>query len=99
MTNLSKMKTMLIYVDMDLAQKEKELVKRTIQEDFRFCFRDELENDDKRLEKLKTADIVLGNPKPEWLVQATNLKWIQLHSAGFEKYQGISIPALTTNMQ
>jgi phosphoglycerate dehydrogenase-like enzyme len=41
----------------------------------------------------------LGNPNPELLVQATNLKWIQLHSAGFEKYQSITISAVATNMQ
>jgi glyoxylate/hydroxypyruvate reductase len=90
---------MLIYVDMHLMEKEKELLKSNRGDNFQLSFQDELESEDERFEVLKTANIVLGNPNPEWLIQAKNLKWIQLHSAGFEKYQGISISALTTNMQ
>lgn len=90
---------MLIYVDMHLAQKEKELLKQNTPDDFQVFFQDESDSDEDRLEMLKSADIIFGNPHPAWLVQANQLQWIQLHSAGFDRYQGISLTALATNMQ
>jgi glyoxylate/hydroxypyruvate reductase len=90
---------MLIYVDMQLWENEKVLLKQNTQDNFQLYFQDALKDDAERFKILNSADIILGNPKPDWLKEAKNLKWMQLHSAGFEKYQGISIAALTTNMQ
>lgn len=90
---------MVIYVDMDLGKEEKEKLKSITQEGIQVFYQNEFKSDDERLKTLKAAEIILGNPKPEWLLQATNLKWLQLHSAGFEKYHGIRISASTTNMQ
>jgi glyoxylate/hydroxypyruvate reductase len=90
---------MIIYVDTPLKQKEKALLKHELNNDFQLHFKDEIANDDIRLETLKSADIVFGNPKPEWMAQTTKARWIQLYSAGFEYYQNIKLPALVTNMQ
>jgi phosphoglycerate dehydrogenase-like enzyme len=90
---------MLIYIDMELREKEKQLLKSNTGDTFQLYFQSESTDDDERLKMLKAAEIILGNPDPDWLLQATNLKWIQLHSAGFEKYHSIPVSALATNMQ
>ena len=69
MVNLSKINAMLIYIDMDLSEKEKESVKSNTQGRFQVCFQDELKSDAERLQTLQGADIILGNPRPEWLAQ------------------------------
>jgi glyoxylate/hydroxypyruvate reductase len=63
-------------------------------------FRDELPGAEDQLAALQQADVLLGNPKPASLLQrATNLKWIQLASTGFEIYSGITTPAAVTNLK
>ncbi len=63
-------------------------------------FKDELLNESDELKVLSDTEIILGNPRPaQKLLQAKNLKWIQLTSTGFEIYTGIKIPALATNLK
>lgn len=35
------------------------------------------------------SEVVFGNPPPEWLAKAPNLRWIQLESTGFGEYASI----------
>ena len=40
----------------------------------------------KDLEKLKEAEVILGNIRPEWVNQLPKLRWLQLNSAGADAY-------------
>ena len=83
---------MTIYVDAPLKEKQKNQLKEITGTKNDFHFKDEIESDKDRLALLQQAEIVFGNPKPDWMKQAVNAKWIQLYSAGFEYYQGIHLP-------
>lgn len=90
---------MIIYVDTPLKPIHKNALRNQAPDD-QFIFKDELPGETEQLNALLKADILLGNPKPvEWLQKASNLKWVQLYSTGFEYYSGIRIPAVITNMQ
>lgn len=39
-------------------------------------------------EQVLEADTVIGNVPPAWLTESTNLKWVQLNSAGTDGYTG-----------
>ena len=39
------------------------------------------------------SDIAFGNVAPDWLRQASQLRWLQLESVGFGEYQHLSLPA------
>lgn len=41
---------------------------------------------DPSAEMLAETDIILGNPKEEWIIGAENLKWVQLPFAGSDNY-------------
>ncbi len=49
---------------------------------------------------LATADVLLGNPPPAWLRAGPlpRLRFWQIDSSGFERYQGISLPVPVANM-
>ncbi len=90
---------MKIYIDTPFSENHKTLLRKGIPGD-ELVFKDELHSNEAQLEALLSADILLGNPRPvEWLQKATNLKWVQLYSTGFEYYRHIRIPAVVTNMQ
>lgn len=99
MIQLKKLIQMLIYVDTPLKEKEKFIFKKGIGKKAECSFKDEMTDETSIVEKIKAADVIFGNPKPELMKKATNAKWIQLYSAGFEYYQGITLPAIITNMQ
>jgi glyoxylate/hydroxypyruvate reductase A len=90
---------MIIYIDTPLKAQEKARLKNHIGEDGECYFKNEMADESSIIEKIKSADIIFGNPKPDLMKNATNAKWIQLYSAGFEYYQGIKLSALITNMQ
>ena len=48
----------------------------------------------------RQAEILLGNPPPAWLtaVPLPHLRFWQLDSSGFERYQGIELPVPVANM-
>jgi len=53
---------------------------------FDFCSADSIDR-----ERISGADIIIGNPPPSMLMHARKLKWIQLVTAGADKYQGKNI--------
>jgi glyoxylate/hydroxypyruvate reductase len=90
---------MKIYVDTSLPDDLKQKLTGAVPGDA-FYFKADLPDDEARLNALLNADILFGNPRPvEWLQKASNLKWVQLYSTGFEYYQDVNIPAVVTNMQ
>ncbi len=90
---------MIIYVDAPFKKVHKNNLRIRVPDDI-LIFKDELQGERQQLDALLKADILLGNPKPvEWLQKATNLKWVQLYSTGFEYYNTIRIPATITNMK
>lgn len=52
---------------------------------------------DATLEDLQKADVIFGNPRSGQLKHCTKLKWLQLESAGFERYTaaGVCPPSVT----
>ena len=44
------------------------------------------------------ADIILGNPPPEWFEHKTSVKFWQLDSAGFDQYSNVKISGTIANM-
>ncbi|TAM94374.1 MAG: D-2-hydroxyacid dehydrogenase [Chitinophagaceae bacterium] len=89
---------MTIYIDTPLQEKEKSFLKQHSEEEDLY-FRDELGTDESCLRHLREAEIVFGNPKPDWMKEAVRAKWIQLYSTGFGDYSGIHLQAIVTNMQ
>lgn len=47
-------------------------------------------------ESIKSVEVIIGNPKTDYLKYAENLKWIQLNSAGADKYikEGVLNPKI-----
>lgn len=90
---------MRIYVETAFPGSYKELLRHSLQKD-QLAFRDEITTEEERLNTLLKADILLGNPKPAYILQeATNLKWVQLLSTGFEYYSNVHTSAIVTNLQ
>lgn len=90
---------MKIYVDGPFKKRHQQYLRNALPEED-FTFKTEIEKPEDQLKTLLEADILLGNPKPADVLQkAMNLKWVQLHSTGFDIYQGIRIPAMVTNMK
>ncbi|MGB3799506.1 MAG: D-2-hydroxyacid dehydrogenase [Lewinella sp.] len=53
-----------------------------------------------RKDHCRRAEIVLGNPPPEWIRESSKLRWLQLSSAGFGQYTqwaGEDLPFTVTN--
>ena len=89
----------MIYVDTPFKQEHRDILFAGAPGET-FVFKEQLNNEQEQLDALLAAEIVMGNPKPvEWLERATNIKWIQLYSTGFEYYKSIKVPATVTNMQ
>ena len=89
---------MLIYIDVPLKTTEKQTLNKHLNGSYQLCYTDEFENEDNRLNALRKADILFGNPRPEVMLQAVNARWIQLFTAGFESYQNVTTKAVVTNM-
>ncbi len=55
---------------------------------------------EQRARECQRADIIFGNPPPEWLAgdQLPHLRLWQLDSAGFDRYQGLELAAPVANM-
>ena len=53
----------------------------------------------KQASACQRADVIFGNPPPEWLASALpHLRLWQLDSAGFDRYQGLAVAAPVANM-
>jgi len=90
---------MIIYIDVPLKREEKSTLKAGIGKKAVCYFKEDIPDDSSIVKTIRIADIIFGNPKPDFMKEAINAKWIQLYSAGFEYYQGIKLPALVTNMR
>lgn len=89
---------MRLYVQASLGEKEKAHLRQLLPADIEPVFESELPGE-KREAEVGQAHLVFGNPPAEWLGQAPNLLWVQLHSVGFDKYQHLSIAAPISNMK
>lgn len=83
---------MKIYAQLSLQASEKQLLITNTQ-GHELIFRDELPNADEQQAQLLTAHIVFGNAPVEQLNRASNLRWIQLYSAGIDPYQELTFEA------
>ena len=89
---------MVIYVDTPFKERQKKMLRMSVDDEF--IFKDELKLESDQEQALVGADILLGNPRPASLLsKAKNLKWIQLYSTGFEYYREVNTKAVVTNMQ
>lgn len=89
---------MMLYVDTPLSPADKAHLREQLPADLEAVFKDELPEGERRA-ALRRAEIAFGNPPPDWLTDAPALRWVQLYSAGFDKYQGIPLTATLTNLK
>lgn len=90
---------MKIYVETAFPEIDKETLRRNIGDE-EIVFKSELSSPEEIHKTILEADIIVGNPKPaEWLGEASNLKWIQLMSTGFEYYKNVVTTATVTNLR
>jgi glyoxylate/hydroxypyruvate reductase len=89
---------MTIYIDILLSEELQKVIMKATNGDI-CLFKSEMPEEEVRINALQKADIIFGNPKPTLLSYATQLKWFQLGSAGFEYYREVKTTALVTNMQ
>lgn len=88
---------MRIYVVTPLTEEQKaRLLKQA--KGYEVHFHPEVKESERR-ELFLRSDIVFGNPPAEWFAEASNLKWIQLYSAGFDGYQHVKTRAVATNLR
>ncbi len=83
-----------------LLDKELEARLREVAEaDDELIVRQESDSDQQARRTFRQANVVLGNVPTEWLTDAPDqLAYLQLDSAGFDKYQGIVLKARVANM-
>ncbi len=89
---------MNLYVQLPVRAEEKEYLLSKLPESIDAVFEIDI-TEATRAENIKKAEIVFGNPPAELLEAAENLRWIQLHSVGFDKYQNLKSEAQLTNMK
>ena len=89
---------MNVYVQTPLGNSEKEYFTSKLPESVQAVFESDLSESTRR-ENVEKADIIFGNVSAEWLENAKNLRWVQLHSVGFDKYQDLKTKATLTNMK
>lgn len=90
---------MKIYIETNFPDKEKLTLQNSVGANELIFSSDIPSNTDKE-KAIGEADIIVGNVKPAGLLQkATNLKWLQLMSTGFEYYKGVDIKAAVTNLK
>jgi phosphoglycerate dehydrogenase-like enzyme len=89
---------MMLYVDTPLSPADKTHLREHLPADVEPVFKDELPEAERR-EALRRAEIAFGNPPADWLADAPALRWVQLYSAGFDRYQGVPIAATLTNLK
>lgn len=83
------MKNVFVYPTWELSDSQKEALMKDIPASF--CFGEPSE------ETLKNASIIIGNPRRQHLSWCTKLEWIQLISAGSDRYRTIPESILLTN--
>jgi glyoxylate/hydroxypyruvate reductase A len=88
---------MTLYVDTPLSTADKTYLREQLPDFVQPFFKDELPDAERRA-AFAEAEVVFGNPPADWLAEAPALRWVQLYSAGFDKYQGSTTPAVVSNL-
>lgn len=88
---------MTIFIYSPLSQAGKDYLRSQFSADVTLIFRDELP-DNRQQNALARADVLLGNPKPDWLTGPLALRWWQLDSAGFDAFAHLRVSFPVTNM-
>jgi glyoxylate/hydroxypyruvate reductase len=88
---------MKIFVYATLEKDLQDDFRNQIPEGFQVFFKSEIEPDQQRL-VFEDAQILMGNPPPEWMEKIPNLIFWQLDSAGFDKYSHLKLGIPVANM-
>ena len=90
---------MIVYIEIKLTESLKSAIREAVEPNV-CIFEDELSSEQEKHDAIRRAEIVFGNVKPaDILDEATQLKWIQFSSAGFDSYRKLKTKAIVTNMR
>lgn len=78
-----------VYTHMALAESERDLKLRAPGHVTVACAR-ECADPGEQLARFLEADVVFGNPPPQWMGQSHRLQWLQLESVGTEAYEPLA---------
>lgn len=88
---------MTVFIYSRLSEAGKAYLREQSLPDAVLIFRDQLAHQE-QAGALAQADVLLGNPPPDWLTGPLSLRWWQLDSAGFDAFAHLSVPFPVTNM-
>lgn len=88
---------MTIFVHSRLSEAGKMHLREQLPTGTALVFGDELPEDQQPM-ALAKADVLLGNPRPDWLTGSLSIQWWQLDSAGFDAFAHVDVPFPVTNM-
>ncbi|MBC8154104.1 MAG: D-2-hydroxyacid dehydrogenase [Bacteroidetes bacterium] len=88
---------MTIFVHSRLSEAGKTYLRAQLPTGTTLVFGDELP-DNQQPAALAQADILLGNPRPDWLTGPLSIRWWQLDSAGFDAFAHVDVSFPVTNM-
>lgn len=90
---------MRLFVYADLPAAARTLLQQGLPPGVHPTFRTDLPADQQAV-ALRAAEVLLGNPPPEWLAGGgpPALRLWQLDSAGFDRYQSLQVPGIVANM-
>jgi phosphoglycerate dehydrogenase-like enzyme len=80
---------MLLYIHTKFEPQEVLSLKQQLLGKYQLVIGEEIAPDERKQAFLK-ADVCFGNVPLEWAAETTQLKWLQLHSAGLDPYQQLS---------
>ncbi|MDR6561897.1 MULTISPECIES: D-2-hydroxyacid dehydrogenase [unclassified Arcicella] len=80
---------MKIYIHTKFEENEALLIKEQLSEKYKIVIGEEIPAE-KREEEFLSASICFGNVPLAWAQKTTQLKWLQLHSAGLDPYQQLT---------
>ena len=81
---------MNILVICKLQKTDQEEIQKTASASCDFIFRDHIEDCSKK--EIESAEVVFGNIPTDLVHEFQNTKWLQLGSAGYERFEGIQLP-------
>ena len=88
-----------VYIYSKFETKEKDTLLNNLGVKYELHFHDEI-IEKRQFEIFKKCSICLGNVPLDWCKESTNLKWLQLHSAGIDPYNLLENPTfLITNLR
>jgi glyoxylate/hydroxypyruvate reductase len=78
-----------LYVHTQLKPSEQQYLQDRLPTDYKVYFGNLLPNASERKGAFLASEVVFGNVPPAWLSESTCLRWLQLHSAGYNEYEGL----------